>query len=328
MTAAPVSDEIRTALAGMRVLICGGTGFLGRNFVETFAALEPVDLQATYFNRTPPEIPGMRWVQADLRDAETVHRITRDVDLIIQCAATTSGAKDVIATPHLHVTDNVVMNSLLFRAANDSGVGQLFFPSCTVMYPSSNTALREENFDANAPIYERYFGAGWTKVYLEKMAEFYASLGTTRYTVFRHSNLYGPHDKFDLEKSHVFGATIRKVLDAEDKIVVWGQGREVRDFIHADDMMRAALIVLATQIRDFELFNLGGGTPVSIAELVQIVVDESGKDLAIEFDASKPTIDTRIFLNCDRIRDAVGWVPEIPLRDGIRKTLEWCREHG
>lgn len=328
MTAIHVSEDVKSALSGQRVLICGGMGFLGRNFVEAFAGLKTVDLQATYFNRSPPEIPGVRWVRADLRDAETVNRITHDIDLVVQCAATTSGAKDVIAAPHLHVTDNVVMNSLLFRAAHDNGVGQLFFPSCTVMYPSSDTALREEDFDANAPIYERYFGAGWTKVYLEKMAEFFSSLGATRFTVFRHSNLYGPHDKFDLEKSHVFGATIRKVLDAEDKIAVWGQGREVRDFIHADDMVRAALMVLATQTKAFDLFNLGGGTPVSIAELVQTVVEESGKNLEIEFDASKPTIDTRIFLNCDRIRDAVGWAPEIPLRDGIRKTLEWCRENG
>lgn len=328
MKTPPSSAAIKAALGGKRILVCGGTGFLGRNFVEALASIEPANLRATYFDRTPPNLTGVQWVQADLRNSETVLRITQGVDLIVQCAATTSGAKDVIAAPHMHVTDNAVMNSLLFRAAHDNGVEHVFFPSCTVMYPSRDTALQETDFDANAPMYERYFGAGWTKVYLEKMAAFFASLGVTRYTVFRHSNLYGPHDKFDLEKSHVFGATIRKVLDADDKIIVWGKGREVRDFIHVDDMVQAACMAVTGQTTPYELFNVGGGNPISIAELVQMVVEESDKDLAIEFDTTKPTIDTRIFLNCDRIRDTLGWSPTTPLRKGIRQTLNWCRDHG
>ena len=76
-------------------------------------------------------------------------------------------------------------------------------------------------------MYERYFGAGWMKVFVEKMCEFYSRLGMNKYTVIRHSNIYGPHDKFDLDKSHVFGATLNKVINAkDDKVTVWGRGLE------------------------------------------------------------------------------------------------------
>ena len=77
----------------------------------------------------------------------------------------------------------------------------------------------------DAGIFEKYFGVGWTKVYLEKLCEFYGRLGRTQYSVLRHSNMYGPYDKYDLDRAHVCGATITKVMEAQDKISVWGGGK-------------------------------------------------------------------------------------------------------
>ena len=124
------------------------------------------------------------------------------------------------------------MNSLIFRAAHDRKVGHVVFFSCSVMLREQRAGAHGSDFDANAEIAPRYFGIGWTKVYIEKMCEFYARLGTTRYTAIRHSNIYGPHDKFDLERSHVFGATVTKAMTAADgRIVVWGSGEEARDLL-------------------------------------------------------------------------------------------------
>ena len=87
-------------------------------------------------------------------------------------------------------------------------------------------SVREEDFDSNYPLKEKYFGAGWTKIYIEKLAQFYSSLGKTKFTIVRHSNVFGPHDKFDLQRSHMLGATITKVMSQKNsgKIVVWGDG--------------------------------------------------------------------------------------------------------
>ncbi len=216
-----------------KILITGAAGFIGRNLLEYFLQGSQYEVYAVYNRVLPPENlkthSRARLIKADLTNPIDVDRVCRGMDVIIQAAATTSGAKDIVTKPYIHVADNAVMNSLLLRAAHDHKVGQVIFFSCTVMYPKKENPVREEDF--NHQISKKYFGVGWTKVYIEKMCEFYSSIGETKYTAIRHSNIYGPYDKYDLEKSHVFGATVTKVMTAKDgKIVVWGTGPERRIF--------------------------------------------------------------------------------------------------
>jgi len=311
-----------------KLLICGATGFIGRNMAEHFAASDQYDVIGVYNKRPPYDLPGLRWVQADLTKAEDVDRIMADADILIQAAATTSGSKDVVARPYIHVTDNAVMNSLLFRAAFEHKLDQVIFFSCTVMLQSSEEALREEDFDANAEIYHRYFGAGWTKVYIEKMCEFYSRIGETKFTTIRHSNVYGPHDKFDPDRSHVFGATITKVLSSKDgKVVVWGAGEEERDLIYIADLVDFVEKAIEKQKTPFGLYNCGAGESVSIRDLVRKIVDISGRDLEIEHDLDKPSIKTSLFLDCTKAERELGWKRTTSLEDGIAKTIDWWRKN-
>ena len=195
------------------------------------------------------------------------------------------------------------------------------------MYQSSNHSIKETDFDANNDIYPSYFGGAWTKVYNEKMCEFYSQIGTTKYTVVRHSNIYGPHDKFDLEKSHVFGATMTKVMTANDgqKIFVWGQGDEERDLLYVSDLIDFISLAINKQNSKFELYNVGYGKSISVSGLVKKIVDSSGKNIIIEHDISKPTIKTKICLDIIKAKDLLGWIPKISLDDGIKKTMEWYK---
>ena len=311
-----------------RVLICGATGFIGRNITERFAQSDKYEVVAVHNKRPAFELAGVEWVQADLTRPADVERCVAGVDVIVQAAATTSGSKDIVSRPYIHVTDNAVMNSLLFRAAHDHNVGHVIFFSCTVMYPSSETALRETNFDANADLHPRYFGVGWTKVYVEKMCEFYAGLGHTKYTALRHSNIYGPHDKFDLERSHVFGATVTKTMTAADgRIVVWGEGTEGRDLLHVDDLTDAVECAIHNQNPAFALYNIGYGEAITIRDLVTKIVSASGRDLKIEHDLSQPTIPTSLFVDCARAKEEISWQRRISLDDGIARTIAWWRDN-
>ena len=117
------------------------------------------------------------------------------------------------------------------------------------------------------------------------MCELYAGLGKTRFTVVRHSNIYGPHDKFDLERSHVFGATITKVMTAADgRLVVWGRGDEARDLLHVTDLNDFVERALERQPDQFGLYHCGLGRAIPVRELVAAIVDRSGRGLAIEHD--------------------------------------------
>src|SRR3989344_1334427 len=225
-------------MSKVKVLICGVTGFIGRNIAERLTENENLEVFGTYFQKTPDETLTKKNIslkKVDLTQKSQVDEIVTGKDIIIQAAAVTSGSKDILTTPYMHVTDNAVMNSLIFRAAFEQKVKQVIFFSCSVMYPNQDVPVEEDDF--NGHISDTYFGVGWTKVYLEKMCEFFSRISNTKYTAIRHSNIYGPYDKYDLEHSHVLGATITKVMNAEDKIVVWGNGPETKDLQFESDLV-------------------------------------------------------------------------------------------
>ena len=312
-----------------RILICGATGFIGRNILDFYHKKEQYIIRATHFKR--PSLSGyegVEWVEADLRDSEQVRKILKDVDIIMQFAATTTGAKDIVSKPYIHVTDNAVMNSLLLRQAYEYGIEHFVFPSCTIMYQKSAHALKETDFNPSDEILPFYFGAGYTKVYLEKMCEFYANLGKTKHTVIRHSNMYGPYDKYDLEKSHVTGATITKVMNSQDgKVNVWGTGEEARDLLYVEDLINFIDLSLNKQKEKYELFNVGYGEGIRIKDLVKKVIEYSGRKLNIVHDLSKPTVPTSLFLDCTKARDKLGWQPNFTLEEGLKKSLKWYEEN-
>jgi GDP-L-fucose synthase len=317
------------------ILICGATGFIGRNLVEHFAKIPNFNVRAVFYNTRPPMgltgLENVSWVWADLRNPDSVKRVIQNQDIVLQFAATTSGAKDILTQPFIHVTDNAVMNSLLLRECYEQSVKHFIFPSCTVMYQPSDKALKETDFDGGKELSKTYFGVGNTKVYIEKMCEFYSRLGRTKHTVIRHSNVYGPYDKYDLDHSHMFGATITKVLRNENgKINVWGNGTEGRDLIYVDDLVEfieAAIYDYRRLPEMYDLVNVGLGKAIPVREIVEKVIKYSGKKLEIVYDTSQPTIPTTLFLDCERAFDRYDWKPTTDIDAGIQQTIEWYNNY-
>jgi len=307
-----------------KVLICGATGFIGRNIAEAMIKNKDFEVFGTYFKTKPWSKLGIKMIKADLANKEQVDSVMRGMDLIIQAAATTSGAKDIVSKPYYHVTDNALMNSLIFRSAFEHKISHVVFFSCTVMYQSSRVPVKETDFNANQEIHPSYFGVGWTKVYIEKICEFYSRIGPTKYTVIRHSNIFGPHDKFDLEKSHVFGATMNKVMHSKDgKIVVWGTGEEERDLLYVSNLVDFVELAIQKQNDKFELYNVGFGKATSIKDLVKQIIKASGKNIGIEYDLSKPSIKTKLCLDITKAKKSLGWFPKVSLEEGISKAMKW-----
>ena len=309
-----------------RVLILGATGFIGRNCAEYFVKRPDYEVYGTYFSSSPLNHDKIQMHKADLTRQEDVDRVIYGMDVVIQAAAVTSGIKDVADNPHAFISDNAVINSLVFRSTFDHSVPNTILPSCTVMYQSSKTPLKEIDFDANNEMYPSYFGGAWNKVYFEKMCEFYSRLGRGKYTAIRHSNVYGPYDKYDLQKAHVFGATIAKVMMAEGGgLTVWGTGEEKRDLLHVTDLVRGFQLVIEKQSTPYELYNMGCGQAISIKDLVKEIINCSGKALSLEHDLSKPSNKTAFCLDCEKAKVGLGWEPTISLEEGIQKTIEWYK---
>ena len=247
------------------------------------------------------------------------------IDIVLQYAAVTSGAKDIVSKPYIHVTDNAVMNSLLMREAFENEVKHFIFPSCSIMYQSNDNLIKETDFDETVDINPNYYGAGNTKVYLEKMCKFYSSFGKTKFSVLRQSNIYGDYDKFDLEKSHVFAASIVKVAESDGEVNVWGDGQEERDLLHVSDLVNCVHAVLEHQKSDYELINVGYGKSVKISELVEKILDIYNRDVYIKYDTTKPTIKTKLGLDIQKAKRLFGWTPKVTLSQGIKKTIDYYK---
>jgi len=308
----------------MKVLICGGNGFIGRNLVEYFSSRQEFELRATYFkNRPNKRIKNVEWVQADLRSANDVKKVLKDIDVVLQYAATSTGAKDIVSKPYIHVTDNAIINSLLIRESFEKNIKHFIFPSCSIMYKHGSISQKENDFDESQDIYEKYYGAGNTKVYLEKMCKFFSSLGETRFTVLRQSNIYGPYDKYNLENSHVLSATITKVMKSKGKITVWGNGCEFRDFLYVEDLVTLIERIIDRKNYQYELFNASYGGSITISDLVKSIVKISNKKIKIEKDLSKPSIPIDLFIDNKKAYDFFQWRPKVNIELGLEKTIKW-----
>ena len=311
-----------------KILILGATGFIGRNSAEYFAEKSDFEVYGTYFNSSPLDHNNIQMIRVDLTNKADVDRVIQGMDIVLQAAAVTSGIKDVADNPHAFISDNAVMNSLIFRSAFDHAVDHVILLSCTVMYQSSEIPLNETDFDANQEMYPSYFGGAWNKVYFEKMCEFYSRLGSTKYTALRHSNIYGPYDKFDLQRAHALGATVTKVVTASsDILTIWGTGEEKRDLLYVSDMVKGIEAVIKKQKDSFKLYNIGLGKAVSIRDMVQKIINISGKSLKVKHDLSKPSNITAFCLDISKAQQELKWYPKIELEEGIRKTIKWYKNN-
>jgi GDP-L-fucose synthase len=143
------------------------------------------------------------------------------------------------------------------------------------------------------------------------------------------TNLYGPCDNFNLETSHVLPALIRKIYTAklrgDEEFIAWGTGTPYREFLYVDDLADACLFLMNHYEGD-DIVNIGTGIDVTIAELVELIKEAVGFDGEIIWDRSKPDGTPRKLLDVSRIKD-LGWQAKVTLRDGLERTLDWCKEH-
>lgn len=314
------------------VLVCGATGFMGTNIVKKLLLNENYNVYGVGMKRINSDLDAIdAFISTDLTAKQNVNLLfeTYKPDIVIQAAANTSGSKDIVERPYLHVTDNALMNANILQACYDYDVKHFLFLSCGVMYNPEKSPVKETDFSLDEEMHKNYFGVGWTKVYVEKLCEFYSRLGKTKHTAIRHSNTYGPNDKYDLEKSHMFGATVTKVMESNEgeAITVWGDGLTERDLLYVDDVVDFIEIAMEKQDEPYELINVSYGDSFSVKEIVEKIIAASGKNLSIEFDLSKPSINTKLVLNNELAYSKFGWKPGHSIDEGIKKTINWYKDN-
>ena len=302
-------------LAGRRVVVTGGAGFLGRYVVAEMRA-----------HGAEVFVPRSR--DYDLVDVEAVRRLYREVrpDLVIHLAARVGGIGANREHPAEFFYDNLMMGVQLMHQAYKKGVGKFVAIGTVCAYPKfTPVPFKEEDLwngypeETNAPY-------GLAKKMMLVQAQSYRQQYGFNAIFLLPVNLYGPRDNFNLQTSHVIPALIRKALEARDRgdaeLPVWGDGSPTREFLYVEDAA-AGILAAAERYNGSEPVNLGSGYEISIKDLAAMIVRHTGYRGKIAWQTDKPNGQPRRGLDVNRARDYFGWQAQVPFEEGIRRTIDW-----
>lgn len=303
-----------------RALVCGGAGFIGEAIKHALVAQGQHEVTATLHTADPEQYDvTVRYPECDLTSRVGWRQAmeTAQPDTIFMCAGVTGGSGKFALDPLSFVHDNLVMHALMFKAAAEHGVKRIVALSSTTGYPHSPFAMRETEYHTGA-LYPAYFNPGHTRRFIERLSEMYADKIETVWM--RVSNCYGPGDNFDPVTSHVIAATVRKVAERQDPIIIWGDGTNVRDAVYIDDVVTAALLC---ETAPPGAYNFAEGYGMSVTAIAHQLAAHAMYEPHLEYDLTRPAqIPTRL-LDTTKARTVLGWQPTVMMRDGLRKTLDW-----
>ncbi len=311
------------------ILITGGSGFVGTNLLEKLSQNKKFVLYSNFhINLNFKKIPGVHYIQSDLENLKDCKKICKNIDIVIMCAANSSGAAVMEKTPLVHLSPNIRMNINMAEAAYEAGVQKFIFISSNTVYPQVNFAVKEE--DASFDFFEKYFVVGWMKRFSEIVMEIYSKkikLNKMITVVVRPGNLYGPYDKFDVEKSKVIPSLIRKVIERQDPVYVWGDGNDLKDFLYIDDFVDAINEII-DKVNNYTVLNIASGKGITIKEVLNIILKiEKVENLKIKFDQSMPTMIPKRLINIEKAKKNINFNPKISLEEGLKKTISWYKSN-
>ena len=316
-----------TDLKGASVLVAGGTGFIGTNLILRLLA-EGANVRSTRHLADPMiDEPAVEYVQANLTVMEDCIAAVNGMDYVFMCAANTSGAAVMTATPLAHVTPNVVMNAQLMDAAYDANVKKFVFISSSAAYPPTGDRPSREHEMLDGDPYHTYFSVGWMKRYAEILCQIYAQKirDPMPTVVIRPSNVYGPYDDFDFATSHMQSALMRRVVERHNPLEVWGTGDDVRDLIYIDDFIDGMLLAFEKST-DYLAVNIAAGQGHSVNEILGMILECDGyTDAEVRYDPSKPTTIPIRLVDTSLAETELGFKAHTELRYGLKKTIEWYR---
>ncbi|HXG75209.1 MAG TPA: GDP-L-fucose synthase [Gaiellaceae bacterium] len=301
----------------MRVLVTGGGGFLGTHLVERL-------------EEEGHDVVASRRADYDLTSMEDTARLFADAapELVFHLAAEVGGIGANRANPGRYWYANLMMGAHVLEQCRLHGTRKLVLAGTICAYPKhAPVPFREDDLwngypeETNAPY-------GVAKKALLVGAQAYREQYGLNAIYLLPVNLYGPRDNFDLETSHVIPALIRKMLEAreqgEEEVVLWGDGSPTREFLYVDDCV-TALLLAAERYDGPEPVNVGTGEEIAIRELAALVAEATGFDGAIRWDTSKPNGQPRRRLDTSRAEELFGFRAQVPLREGIARTVAWYR---
>jgi GDP-L-fucose synthase len=302
-------------------VVTGGAGFLGKQVVD----------QLCQAGAEPEKITVPRSRDQDLRRWENCQAVVKEQDIIIHLAAHVGGIGLNREKPAELFYDNLMMGTQLIHAAQEAGVEKFVCVGTICAYPKfTPVPFKEEDLwngypeETNAP-----YGIA-KKALLVQLESYRLQYGFNGIYLLP-VNLYGPEDNFDPRSSHVIPALIRKVYEAQQRgdktLAVWGDGSPTREFLYSTDAARG--IVMGTQFYDqSDPINLGTNYEISIKDLVELICELMNFEGEIVWETDQPNGQPRRCLDTSKAKAAFEFTAQIDLRQGLKNTIDWYKNHA
>jgi len=302
-----------------KIYLAGHTGLVGSALLRSLRAQG----YSRFLLRTIDEV--------DLTQQSAVDTLFQQErpDYVFLAAAKVGGIQANNTYPADFIYVNLQLGCNIIHTAKKYGVQKLCFLGSSCIYPKYAPQPMKEEYLLDGKLEPTNEPYAIAKIAGIKMCQAYNRQYGTNFISVMPTNLFGPHDNFDLQSSHVMPALIRKFVDArkagDSRVIVWGTGSPRREFLFVDDLADAC-VYLMNHYDDGAIVNIGAGKDISILELATMIKEEVGFNGTIEFDSTKPDGTPRKLLDVSKLH-ALGWTAKTPLREGIQKTIQWYLEN-
>lgn len=308
---------------GKNVLVTGGTGLIGSHVVEQLLKLGATvriteHIRPNFFKDDVESIKG------DLTDYNVCVKVVKNMDYVIHCAAKSGGLGRQLGNPMSTFFPNLIMNTNLLEAAMQENVERYEFTSNNSVYPTSDYTMTEDRGTEGEPF---PLGFAGIKRMGELQARFYHENSPIKIAITRGGNAYGEHDKYDLETSHAVPALIRKAVEKQKPLIVWGDGSQIRDYTHAEDIARGILLALE-KYAVADSVNIGTGMGTTTKDLINMICKIAGYEKPqIIFDTSKFGGQKTKLIELTKCKQKLGFEAKVSLEEGLKRSIRWYEEN-
>ena len=305
-----------------KVLVAGGFGLIGRQLIGILlkrgATVSVADLKNA-------EINDVEHFQLDLTNYENCLTVCEGVDYVFNLLCAKGSPQAMKERPASHFDPMLLFNTNLMRAAKEAGVKKYLYTSTLGVYAPAPVFYEDDVWKTHPSENDRF--AGWAKRIGELQAQAYQiQYGWDDISIVRPANTYGPYDDFDSDSAMVVPSLIKKALSGHTPLVVWGDGSNIRDFIHSVDVAIGILVSMERSLGPTKPINLGSGVGYSIKQLLEIILSNVDSPPDVLWDTNKTTGDTIRVLDTARAQ-SIGFVPTISLEDGIKDLIKWYKNN-
>ena len=301
----------------MKILVIGTNGFLG-GWVKKLINLEIQDFD--FFEITGKDV-------CDITNYSSIDGIIKEVspEIVINCAAFVGGISYGYKYPVEMLSKNSEMAINVYKASENNQVKKLINPISNCVYPAKFTTYKEKDI-FNGPPDESVFNYALSKRLFVKLGQSYFDQYNFSSVNVVLSNMYGPNDHFDIERSHALGALVKKICDAKinnlKTVEIWGTGKPMREWLYVEDGAKS--LIKSINISDgHHLFNVGVEKVISIKELAEIIKFEVGWEGEFIYNQSKPDGVLEKKVDGSKGKEILKWEVSTELTTGIRNTVDW-----